>query len=84
MRCPRRLFLEESEGIADVLWYYKNYKAGILPVSGGLIEQPAQLMEYFRIIDAAMSTVEAAKDAENEKKRKRDETTVAKGKRGRR
>ena len=72
VRCPRRPFLEEGDGISDVLWYYKAYKSGMLPVSGGLLDQPNQLMEWFRVIDGAISTVERAKEAEADQKRKAD------------
>lgn len=78
-RCPRRLFLDEGDGVSEVLWYYKNYKSGLLPVTGGLLDQPNQLMEYFRIIDGAMSTVERAKDEENAAKRRADEARAARG-----
>lgn len=71
-RCPKRLWLEDGEGLSEVLWLYSNYKRGQLPGAGGLQDQPAQLMTYFRIIDAAAAQIERLQEEKAERERNRN------------
>jgi hypothetical protein len=42
----------------DIFWWYGNFKKGLLPVDGGLLDQPALMMEQFRVIDGAVASIE--------------------------
>jgi hypothetical protein len=57
-RCPKRLFLDQPEDMAEIFWWYGNYKKGLLPVGGGILDQPALMMELFMVIDGAVATIE--------------------------
>jgi hypothetical protein len=66
-RCPRRLLLDQPQDVAEVFWWYQNYRRGLLPVDGGLLDQPALLMECFSVIDSAIATYEAEQAEEMRK-----------------
>ena len=66
LRCPKREFLNNPEDISELLWYYSSFKKGVLPDRGGLLDQPAKMMECFKVIDNAIGTVEAQKNAEQQ------------------
>lgn len=74
-RCPKRLFMpgsEDEDGVSELLWYYANYKRGVLPDQGGLLDQSGHLMQLFRIIDGAVATIERYQQEELEKERERN------------
>ena len=83
-RCPKRLFLDHPDDMSEVLWYYSNYKRGLLPVAGGLLDQPALLMEMFKVIDSAMNAIEIERSKEGRGGSKpKPKTTPRKGTRER-
>jgi len=78
-RCPMRLFLDNPTGMSKIMWYYDNYKRGVLPVDGGLLDQPALLMEFIVVIQGAVNTIQSAEDEEQKRKMRAAEN---KGRRG--
>lgn len=67
-RCPLRLFLDNPDDMGELAWYYAAYKRGQLPEEGGLLDQPAKMMDAFRVIDAANVTLEEQDRKEQEAK----------------
>lgn len=61
-----RLFLDNPDDIGDLIWYYSNYKRGQLPLEGGLLDQPARMMDAFKVIDGANATLTAVRKTEQE------------------
>jgi len=48
-----------SDQMIGLYWHYKN---GLLPFSGGVMEQPSVYLEAMRIIDSAYSRIQAEKN----------------------
>jgi len=71
MRCPRRPILEDPRTFQELFWLYRQKEKGYLTNTGGLDDQPAGLMQAFRIIDAALANVAAHKKDEQDRKTKR-------------
>lgn len=70
-RCPRRPILDDPGYYQELFWLYRQKERGYLVNSGGLHDQPALLVESFRIMDATLARVAAhRKDEENRKKKR--------------
>jgi hypothetical protein len=66
-RCPLRPALDHTNAVNDLLWYYSNFnKKGVLPEPGGLLDQPAVMLEVFRVFDGAVATVDSYERAKRE------------------
>lgn len=61
MRCPRRPVLDDPEGIATALWSWQDRERGFLPNPGGIGDQPAKLVQAWRVIDNATSKTRETK-----------------------
>jgi len=51
--CPRKLITSESWELIEL---YRHYQQGVLPVSGGLYDQPAVYSRAMALIGAAMAS----------------------------
>lgn len=69
--CPMRLFLDNPDDMGELVWYYAAYKRGQLPNEGGLLDQPAKMMQAFRVIDNANATLDRQRRLEQEAEAKR-------------
>lgn len=49
-KCLRKLITERSYFFIDL---YQHYKNGVLPVNGGLFDQPAVFVDAMQIIERA-------------------------------
>lgn len=54
--CPKQQVTAESWQMID---YWRGYKAGHLPVAGGIADQPAFIMTAIRIIEARVQNNES-------------------------
>ena len=61
--CPSNNFNHSCVAIIDM---HRLFQAGILPFTGGLSDQPAKIIEFFKIIDGLNS--ERQKDLERKQK----------------
>lgn len=61
-RCPRRPILEEPVYFSAVFRAYGDYQRGILPENGGVLDQPARLLQSFRVIDEAAADCRRARE----------------------
>ena len=52
-RCLRQLVTPASW---EFIRMYRHYKNGILPLAGGLLDQPARFVDAMEIIDEQIST----------------------------
>ena len=52
-RCPIKLITRETRGILNLYSNVKNY--GVLPNTGGLLDQGCKVIELMNIIDITMS-----------------------------
>ena len=43
-----------DEAVITLLTLHKHYKNGIMPLTGGLLEQPAYFLEVMDVIDNAL------------------------------
>lgn len=41
----------QFKGINDLIYMYNLFNKGVMPFPGSLMEQPNQLLEYFRLLD---------------------------------
>lgn len=71
MRCPRRPILDDPDGIGEVLWSWQDRGKGYLPNPGGMGDQPAKLVQAWRVVDNVTSKT---RDAKLEQVRSRAET----------
>ncbi len=88
-RCPRRPILEDPALFQELFWLYRQKEKGYLVNAGGLEDQPAVLVECYRIIDATLANIAAhQKDLDDRKKKraamKSNQATRMKAGRGRR
>ncbi len=67
--CPRRPIYENPSFYSDLFWVYSNYKLGILPDAGSLLEQSYKLMFFIRHIDSIID--ECNKEREEKAKKSR-------------
>lgn len=51
-RCPLRVITRET---AELLRYFKFYKEGYLPVSGGMLDQSAKFLSAIEVIGAEIN-----------------------------
>lgn len=59
--CPR---LYEQTPLFEYLRAYRWFEAGVLPVEGGLVDQPAKLVQAFEVIRGTFAAIQAIKDKE--------------------
>ncbi len=71
MRCPMRPMLEAPDDYTEVLWWYGKFQDGHLQEDGGMLSQPALMMQMFRAIEGAHAycQVEKARLAETKARR---------------
>lgn len=77
-RCPLRPLYENPDKLPEIIWYYRSYNKGFLPVEGGLLDQPHKLLSCIKVIDKAYNMAEAEKAEKEElaRKRKQSQTNV--------
>lgn len=59
--CPKRDYCQNMAYYEFVFGRFVDYKRGMLPDDGGLMSQPAKLMECFEVIKGAVADIEADK-----------------------
>ncbi|AHC30449.1 hypothetical protein CC53_gp032 [Rhizobium phage vB_RleS_L338C] len=72
-RCPRRPLLDDPQFFSELFWGHQQFKKGILPEEGGLLSQPAKLMQLYFVIDRTRNLCER----ELEKKRQAEQARLA-------
>jgi hypothetical protein len=60
VECCPRLYATRQVITAVRLWQF--YQKGFLPFSGGILNQPFRVAQWFQTIDAEISKIEAEKD----------------------
>lgn len=72
MRCPRRPIFEDPTGFNKVIGAYNGYKAGFLPHTGGMNDQPAKFLKTMSVVESAQSKCE---EEMNRRKSKRSDSS---------
>lgn len=57
-RCPRRPILEQPAEFGYYLKLYRQYRLGVLPESGAMMEQAEYIMRVFDILDVVYAEVD--------------------------
>lgn len=85
-RCPRRPILDDPGLYGDVFYQYRQKEKGFLPEAGGLMDQPAVLVQAWQEIDRTLSAIDQYKKDEEASKRrtKAAQRASAEQRRGRR
>jgi hypothetical protein len=68
MTCPRRPIYDDGRGFEYYLRLYKNYKAGMLPERGALLDQCNFVMRVMDVLDNAFAEVREFKQEEANRK----------------
>jgi hypothetical protein len=71
MRCLRRPLLDDPQFYGYVLNASGHYQRGLLPGPGGVLDQPALLMSYLAVVEAARLDFQSQKDAQEVDKARR-------------
>lgn len=58
-RCPRKLITKQS---AEYIKFYGYYEKGYLPNAGGILEQPAKLMDAITVIENMLAEMREEKE----------------------
>ena len=66
--CPGNFF---SFSVASLMEGYHNYKLGVMPYKGSFFEQPAKIIEVYKMIEAIIEEKKADQIKQHEKDLKR-------------
>lgn len=67
-KCPANFY---SEQIALMIESFRTFKLGVLPYKGGLLEQPAKIIEVYHFIENLMIEHEIEMQKKNQMRAKR-------------